>query len=160
MAPTPSKQETGPIQALNWNGGDVLITPEDNDRFVREAKWAVSACQSAMALEIYVKEIKHKFLFEIHKWCEQHQDKVQSAFVVLMPNYFQVFVVTKSHRYDFELSDPLSDFEMELFKNGWSCEVLQIPDGSYETLETFFDTEKSIQVYGQSSGTSRESDKP
>ena len=57
-------------------------------------------------------------------------------------------------RYDFELSDPLSDFEMELYKDGWPCEILQIPDGSSETLETFFDTEKSIQVYGKSSGTS------
>ena len=156
MPPTPSKQ-TGPIQALNWDGGDVLITPEDEDRFVREAKWAVSACQSALAVEHFFKEFKQKFLFEIHKWCEQHRDKVQSAFVVPLPNHFQVFVVAKSDRYDFQLSDPLSDFEMEMYKNDWPCEMLQIPDGTYETLETFFDAKNSIQVYGQSSGTSRES---
>lgn len=156
----PTSKQSAPIQVLNWDDGDVVITPEDEDRFVREAKWAVSACQSALALELFVKKFKQDFLLEVHKWCKKNAEKVQAAFVVPLTNQLQVFVVAKSKRYDFELSDPLSDFEMNLYQNDWPCEILQIPDGSYETLETFFDTEKSIQVYGQSSGPLRQGDEP
>jgi hypothetical protein len=39
-----------PIQ-LQWNGGAVVITPEDEDRFVKEAQWAVTACQGVLSFE-------------------------------------------------------------------------------------------------------------
>ena len=70
--------------------------------------------------------------------------------VSLSPSVFMVFVVTKNQRYDFSLSDSLADLEMDLSKKAWPAEVLQIPDGSTESLQTFFDPEKAILVYGKS----------
>ena len=66
----------------------------------------------------------------------------------------QAFVVTKSPRFDFSLSEDISALEAELFERQWPCEVLQVPHGGIETLQTFFDPERSIQVYGDAGGPS------
>ncbi|MCC7424979.1 MAG: hypothetical protein IT428_32305 [Planctomycetaceae bacterium] len=146
-----------PIQ-LKWDGGHVVITPEDEDRFVKEASWAVSACQNKLALERFVRQFKDDFLVTVHSWCVQQGDRVRGAFVPIdAASHLQVFVVTRLPRYDFTLSQALSDLETRLFEKSWPCDVLQIPDGSMESVQTFFDPERSIQVYGDAAISSHES---
>jgi hypothetical protein len=135
-----------PIQ-LKWDGGHVVVTPEDEDRFVKESVWAVGACQQMLAVERMAEQLKTEFFPMVRRWCEDHADRLETCVVALSPTVFMVFVVTKNRKYDFSLSDALADLEMELAQKSWPAEVLQIPDGSTESLQTFFDPEKAILVY-------------
>ena len=137
-----------PIQ-LHWNGGKVVVTPEDENRFVKEAAWAVSACQSKLAIERYIEQLSAEFFPTVREWCVAHSDRVQAAFVPLPTDHFHVFVVSRSPTYDFELSEPLADLESNLLQKNWPCEVLQIPACDGDALQTFFNPEGSVQVYGE-----------
>jgi hypothetical protein len=142
-----TRTDPKPIQ-LRWDAGNVVVTPEDEDRFVKESVWAVGACQQMLAVERMAEQLKTDFFPTIRNWCEGNAEHIESCFVTLHPGPFMVFVVTKNRRYDFSLSDSLTDLEMKLFEKNWPAEVLQIPDGSQESLQTFFDTEKAFQVHG------------
>jgi hypothetical protein len=133
-----------------WTGGQVVIQPEDNDRFVKSSPWAVDACQSKLAFERYIQDFKSEFLSKLFTWCEEHKDRVQACFVKYPPEgHFQVFVVTTSSQFEFELAEPLSDLEYELTENRrWPCDILQIPNGSPAKLDSYFRKSESIQVYG------------
>lgn len=153
MSTSASKTERDrPIQ-LKWDAGTVVITPEDENRFVKESKWAVTACQNQLAAERFVEQFKSEFLARVHEWCQEHDDRVLAAYVALTSQHLQVFVVSRLGRYDFSLSDDVSDLESELFEKNWPCEIVQIPAGSIESLQTFFDPERSIEVYGDAIGT-------
>jgi hypothetical protein len=65
------------------------------------------------------------------------------------PHGLTVFVVNGATEYDFSLGDQISEFGLLLEKEGWSSNILQIPDGDEEDLLTFFDPETSLQVYAK-----------
>lgn len=151
MATEPKTAERRPIQ-LEWNGGDVVVTAADEDRFVRGSQCAVAACQNGLAAERFVDQFKSQLLRRLRSWCEQHADRVQSCYVPLPPERgVKVFVVTVSQRYDLSLSDALSDLELELDQQGWPANVVQLPSGSPDALRSYFDEAESVQVYGNGS---------
>src|SRR5688572_8763935 len=112
---------------LQWDGGNVVITPEDEDRFVRESRWAVTACQSALAAERFIDQFKGEFLPRLREWCQQRDQLVRACFVPFPTSHLTVFVITRATRYDFSLSDDLADLDMELFQRNWPAEILQLP---------------------------------
>jgi hypothetical protein len=144
-----AKVEPKPIQ-LRWDDGKVVVTPEDEDRFIQEAGWAVRACQQKLAQDRFVEQFKNEFLLALHGWCESHSDRVRDCYVVPGSAWISVFIVTSAPGYDFDLSDAVADLEMALFEKKWPADVLQIPNAGPESLQTFFDREKAIQVYGNS----------
>ncbi|HEX7449599.1 MAG TPA: hypothetical protein VF306_18725 [Pirellulales bacterium] len=139
--------ERRPIQ-IQWDGPRVLFTPEDQDRFVTEAQWAVNACQNALAAERFWEQFTSEFLTTIHIWCEEHADHVAACYVPFPVQSLEVFVISRSERYDFSLSDAVTSLEFELYKKRWPSDVKQIPSGTISDLETFFDPASSIQIYG------------
>jgi hypothetical protein len=140
-----------PIQ-LQWNGGAVVITPEDEDRFVKEAQWAVTAYQGLLAFERLFEQFKREFLPTLHDWCGKHAEAVASCYVPLpLAPCIKVFLVGALNKFDFQLSDAVSDFEVELERAGWPTDIVQLPATSSEMLRSFFDPVQSIQVYGNAS---------
>jgi hypothetical protein len=131
-----------------WEGGHVVITPQDEGRFVRESQWAASVCQSAPAAEPFVERFKTEFLPPLREWCQAHHERIRACYVPFASPHLTVFVITRAGRYDFALSDALSDLGFELFQKNWPAEVLQVPSGSMEDFQSFFDPSSSIQVYG------------
>ncbi len=147
-----------PIQ-LHWAGGQVVVTPEDESRFVLAAGAAITACQNAVAIEHYLHQFKDQFLTPLHEWCEEQKAHVQSCYVAPLTTIFiKVFVVTRSERYDFALSDLIADLESQLGKKGWRADILQIAAKSPEEIRVFFDPLESILVYhdGQRTAASAE----
>lgn len=152
MSPTTS---TGPIQ-LRYNGGQVVVTPEDKDRFVMGSQHAISACQGAVAFDRFVEQFKNDFLRPLYTWCCEHKDSIQACYVPLpfSSSPIKVFMVAKSAKFDFALSDAIADVELEFQEDRWPCDVLQISSGSPEELQVFFDPAQSLQVYGHGDSSS------
>lgn len=102
-------------------------------------------------------DVRTLLLPRIRQWCEAHADRVHAAWLPTPPvEHLQAFIVTRSWRYDFELSSDVADLEMDLFQADWPCEVLQVPNAPNATLRSFFDPQQSILIYGNAAGTSAE----
>ena len=136
-----------PIQ-VQWHGGDIVFTPADEDRFLLGTQSGIAASQSNLASSQFFGTFKADLLPRVRQWCEQHADKVLACYVPFGFEQLTVFAVTRLPRYDFSLSDSIADFEMDLFEADWPVDVRQIPSGSPDTLESFFNSAESIQVYG------------
>lgn len=139
---------SGSAIQVHFDGGHVVITPEDEHRFVKASPWAASADQSAPAADRFVERFKTEFLVTLREWCRAHQERVRACYVPSASPHLTVFVITRAGRYDLALSDTLSDLEFALFQMNWPAEVLQLPAGTIESLQSFFDPSSSIQVYG------------
>jgi hypothetical protein len=145
-----------PIQ-LKWDHGAVVITPQDNDKFVMASQRAVAACQGMYAFDRFIEQFKSVFLARLREWCEQHGEHVNACYVPYpFLSTLKVFIVARSPKYDFTLSDPIADLELELDRKGWPSDIVQLSAGSVEDLYAFFDYPESIQVYGDGSRSSSE----
>jgi hypothetical protein len=157
MSNLQSPSEAKPIQ-LQWGDGQVVITPADQDRFVKEAKWAVAACQGFMQFEKFFKKFTDEFLAQLRAWCERNSDRVAACYVPFAhaQGGVHVYMIAASNAFDFQLSEMISELEQALDNDGWSADILQLPQSSPEMLSSFFEPSRSILVYGNGSGTSSE----
>ncbi len=144
----------GPVQ-LHWSGGQVLVTPEDEDRFVMASRQAISACQGAVILNRALSEFMGSFLAKLHQWCMGQRHTVRACYVPFQsPSCaIKVFMLRQSGEFDFELSDAISDLEVELDAAGWPTDILQIAGSSPEEILSFFDPAQSIQVLDDGNGS-------
>jgi len=134
---------------LSSDGGKVVVTPEDEDRFVITAQNAVKACQEHQRTNEAIKQFKSGLLLPLMEWCEANQHWVSACYVPVPVGYVQVFVVGKSPKYDFGLGTELAQLELALVDAGWRVNVLQIPHADDEELKTYFDPEGALLVYAQ-----------
>src|SRR5258708_25252478 len=72
----------GPVQ-LRFDGGKVVVTPEDQDRFVLAADRAVEACQMMNAGLQLRQRFAEEFLARIFQWCQEHADRVNDCYVAM-----------------------------------------------------------------------------
>ena len=73
------KSETrtkGPVH-LRFDDGRVVVTPEDEDRFVLQSGQAVEACQMANAKTHWIEAFKNEYLARSHQWCSEHKDRME-----------------------------------------------------------------------------------
>jgi hypothetical protein len=131
----------------------VVVEPDDSDRFVTTAAEAARACQQAQAGQEFRAEFEH-FLSFVHGWCITHKDKVDRAFVDIGDGGLRVNICMKSADFDFEFDDKVTDLDIELLERYPKCiaEVTQFPGSIGKQLEP--DSEFAVIVYGDGSGTS------
>lgn len=147
MAIIPAQPVPARTIHLEWDQGSAVMSSEDARRFTDECQWAADAHLQQPIFEEFLRRLKSEFLPEVRRWCADHADRVIAAYVPIHTDHLQVFVVRREPRYDFPLGDDLSNLEMDLFDRSWSCEIIQVPGGSNESLRIFFDPESSVQVY-------------
>jgi hypothetical protein len=151
---TGSVRKTGQFIRLSHDGGNVVVEPQDEDRFVITAQSAVKACQDSQYIKQAIQRFKREFLQPVYEWCRAHAGAVGACYVPVPMAYTQVFVVGTSPKYDFRLGDELAALELKLADAGWRVQVLQIPASDEEDLRTYFNTEGAIEVYAQLATTS------
>ena len=102
----------GPIQ-IHYRTGHFVVAPEDQDRFVAASQQAVSACQKAVVEDRVTKLFADEFLLPLHKWCTEHRLLVEQCYVPFEKygDCIKVFLVSRASKFDFDLSDAISDFE-------------------------------------------------
>jgi hypothetical protein len=142
-----STVETPPIH-LGWDDGAVVISSADESRLGRMLFDALDACGSDPVQAHGIDDFKTGFLPLVRQWCEAHRGLLRSCHLSLASRPMTLLVVSQSTKYDFSLSDPAADLEMELFKMNWPVEVLHVPNGSPESLRSLFDPAQSVSMYG------------
>jgi hypothetical protein len=134
---------------LTSDGGNVVVTPDDEDRFVLTAQNAVKACQEHHRSSEAIKQFKSEFVRPLMEWCERNAARVHSCYIPVPVGFVQVFVVGASTKYEFGLGKDLANLELALADAGWRVSVLQIPFCDDEELKTYFDPEGALLVYAQ-----------
>jgi hypothetical protein len=128
----------------------VIVTPEDEDRFITTAAEAARACQHAQdALQW-----KHEFdqlLTQLYEWCRAHASDVSHAYMAFSPEGLHLFILTRGPGYRFDFDDAVSDLDIKLAERFPRCptEFLQLPEVPIESLTSFFDPGKALQLYGE-----------
>ena len=146
---TLAEHTKGSIIRLSHAHGNVIVEPEDEDRFVMTAQSAVQACQDRQRREEAIRTFKGEFLHPLFTWCREHADQVYACYVPVPSGCLQVFMVGTAPKYDFALGRALAALELKLSDAGWRVNVLQLPASAAEDLQTYFTTEGAIEVYAQ-----------
>ena len=146
---TADKSRAQIIRLSYTDSGRVLVTPDDEDRFVLTAQNAVKACQDQRRSEEAIKRFKSDLIVPLVDWCKRHVDRVHACYIPVPAGFVQVFIVGASSKYDFALGEQVAALELSLFDAGWRVNVLQIPRAEDEDLQTYFNVEGAIQVYAQ-----------
>lgn len=130
---------------LSWDGLKLVVSPEDQDRFVKESQRAFLVSQNGLAFEKFWQQFAAEFLPAVHQWCKEHDERVEACYVAFPTDHVRVFVVRRAKRYDSTLGGDLAALEMDLFEKQWPADIIQIASGH---LESFFNPAASLQVYG------------
>lgn len=138
----------GPIHLNFRSVQQVVVEPEDENRFMMTAKEAARACESAQNM----KDVREQFtqlLVHLHSWCAAHE-AVHAGYAYPGDGYLNILVCTKGERYRFDFDDEITDLDMDLTRRfDWlRAEVLQIPESAKEGNVAL---EKAILVYGDGS---------
>ena len=143
-----STSRKGPVH-LRFDGGKVLISAEDSRRFIMAANRAVRVLQQEKEREDVRRRFNNHYLPFLHDWCVRHADAIRACYLGMPTSHgLTVFVVSKD-KYDFSLGDEIARFGIQLEQEGWSSNILQIPDGDQDDMLTFFNPETSLEVYAQ-----------
>jgi len=141
---------------------DVVVHPQDNDVYVITTKEAVEAIQqwvspfnnviSVVGDHIRsLKEQSESLLLKLQDWSKKHSDTICRAdFRVLSLNDFLFVVMQKDIPYNSDLSDKLTDLDIEIANddnfNLITLNVLAIPRCSFDAAQAFIDWEHNICI--------------
>lgn len=112
----------------------VLFTSETEDRFLMSCREAVRAANIGASAVVIVDEIR-EFVNEVGEWVVAEGTRIAECYIAPREGQLVVFVVPKSHKYDFDLSDALTDLDLRITqKYRIPCEVMQIPEDDLESV--------------------------
>jgi hypothetical protein len=138
-----------PPVKLDYRDGEVVVTPADRDVFFISAEKATQACREAVQADERVARFTHELLVPLREWCAARSSRVSACFIPLPAGHVQVFIVTSSPRFDFDLAEEVAELERRLAEAGWRVSVSQLPASDEETLATFFNPDGALQVYAE-----------
>lgn len=145
------------IARLSFEDGEIVVTPKDRDIFLISAEKATEACRNAIQLDQRIMRFESEFLFPLYQWCAERADRVCACYIPLPGSHIQVFVVTNSPQFDFDLAEEIAALERNLAQSGWRVGVSQLPNGDDRTLATFFNPEGALEVYAKPGSAPQES---
>jgi len=144
------------VHRLRHDSDDrVVVHPSDNDLHVMPAKEAVEAIQRSFSplnkLMPFIEsgmqttgEQSVVLIERLQNWSKEHSDLISRADIrVRSYNDFLFVVMQKEVPYNFDLSDKLTDLDIEIANNSdfdWiTLDVLAIPRCSAEAAQAFID---------------------
>jgi hypothetical protein len=124
----------------------VLVEPEDQDRFMMTAKEAARACKQAEDEKGWVDRF-NEFLIFLGEWCKAHSADVAAGYVDIGDGGLDILICTEGAGYREDFEDTLTDLDLDIVKKFPWCvaEVAQIPCKAKEGQMSF---ERAILVYG------------
>ncbi len=152
MAPVKQAIKERPIHLRFQDVRRVLVTPEDENRFVTTVQRAAFACQTLLKVDEWRKEFE-SLLSYLNQWAEKHKDTVAQAYVGVSSEGLTAVVITKGQEYQLTFDDEVTRLDIELANQFPNCQldVLQSPECEPETRIPYLSLEHSIQVYGDRS---------
>ncbi len=146
------KSETLPRNSakLNFSDGLVVMTPRDLDKFVMSAEKAIEACSKEVKKGERSERFSEHFVAPLYDWCLSNASRIRACYLAVPSDHVPVFVVTNSRRFDFDFAEKVAAIELQLAGTGWQVNVTQLPEADDESLATFLDPEKALQIYANS----------
>jgi hypothetical protein len=141
-----------PIRLSFESREQVLVIPDDEDRFVTTAAEAARACKQADDSREWQKQF-NEFLKYLHKWCDDNSNRIESGYVSVGDSGLNVLLVLSSEGYDFDFEDEIVELDLALARDFPLCtsEVMQVPKPCAVESETI--SPEAICVYGNSRRT-------
>jgi hypothetical protein len=136
---------TGPVHLDIRSVRQVIVHPEDEDRFMMTAKEAARACQQAQT-EKDLREQFTQFLLYLREWCEKHTAEVRYAYAYPGDGFLNVLICTSGEGYRCEFDDAVTELDIALTQKFiWlAAEVMQAPES---VRDGHISLEKAILVY-------------
>ena len=152
----PTKTNTDPVQLDVTREGDrqVVLTPEDEDRFVRSCQWVVETSKLGISREVWLREL-HQLMAYVANWAEGHASRVKSCFAARRDDQLAIYVIPVANHFDFDLTEELTNLDFELAEKYQlvPCDVIQIPKGSASDLNEAVSGRQGIMIYGDDGRT-------
>lgn len=110
---------------------------------------AARACKEAEDLLKWNKGFQ-SFLGYINAWCRKRPTDVARAYMSFSNEGLDVFILTRGSAYRFDMDDEIADLDIILAQQFPRCpaEVSHFPELPTESLTSFFDPQKALQLYG------------
>jgi hypothetical protein len=132
---------------LSFDGGKVVVMPKDYDLFFLCAEKATELHRKPIERDKRISRFMSDLIVPLHEWCVARKDLIESCNLPIPGIHIQVFIVTKSKKFDFDLADEMAALELGLARAGWRIGVMQLPDAPPESQAPFFDATEALQVY-------------
>lgn len=136
----------------------VVITPETMGRFVLPAAKAVAACVNQAQFEAFERAMRQKFqelCGRIGQWCAGRPEVSRALYSQRDGDRYLLLLVVKGDMHDFQLDDPVSDFDMELYRDfpEFPTSVMTVPQQSATGVSAVLDPQEAFEIYADTSGT-------
>lgn len=141
-----------PVRLSFESKQQVIVVPENEDRFLTTASAAALACQQAEAGKEFRSQFEDLLAF-VHEWCEGQAAKVRACYLTVGDVGLNVIVCLQGDDYDFEFDDPIAELDLEIFRRFPKCkvEVMQIPNQEALTDQIpTASTSEVLLIYGHS----------
>ncbi len=127
----------------------IVLTPDDEDRFVRRCGWVVEAAKLGISRDLWLREL-HSLLTHVRRWAEQHAQRIRRCLATQRDAQIAILVEPDSNHFDFTLSDLLTELDLELAEKfqACACDVLQVPHRPLEELHELAGKGEMILIYG------------
>lgn len=124
----------------------IVVEPDDKDRFVMTMKEVAQACKKHEDDKEWQQQFD-SFLIRLREWGAKHSVKVNDIVVAVGDGTLNVFVCTNDSMIDFDFEDEISDLDVALAGEfAWlNADMMQIPISARSGR---FPYEKALQVYG------------
>lgn len=141
--------KTKPIHLNFKSTRQVVVAPDDEDRFVTTEGEAAKACKRAEDDKDFRKQFQSSLAY-LNEWCEKFAGKVQAAYLTVGDSSLNVLICMRGEDYDFDFSDILVELDVKLAQSFPLCvfEVLQIPNQDALTRDL---PGEGLWVYGDGS---------
>jgi hypothetical protein len=117
----------------------VVVTPEDQDRFMLPVKVAVEGCRLILEVSNFQKQFK-LLLDRLAQWTKEHGDDISRVHVGFRDSRWLFLVGRKTVRFNRQLEDELTALDIEIARdnrfNLINLQVLSLPQPSPEAVES------------------------
>ena len=127
---------------LNWqdNDNNVVVTPEDNDRFVLTVSEAVEACKARGNENKF--GLQFNLLMRITaEWLKEHKDKISCSYLTVRDAGLLFLVVRKEISFNSDFEDLLTEFDIKIAQDPQldliDLSVLAIPNSNEAGISSF-----------------------
>lgn len=121
--------------------GKVVVTPQEQDRFVLTVQQATAACLGIMPILQYREQFVEGLMPKLIGWLEDHRKQIHKAFLTIRDGGLMLLVVRNKAEFDREFTDELTTFDMEVAQDaGLSAirlDVLALPKVSDKGAMSF-----------------------
>ncbi|MGD2110508.1 MAG: hypothetical protein PVI86_14095 [Phycisphaerae bacterium] len=123
-----------------------LLSPEDNDLFVRTGNQVINACRLDISVELWMEELK-AMCAQVNDWATSRSGRIESCYCVPQGSRIAMFFAPKSESFDFSLADELAELNLDL-RNDYNVGTVQTQQIPWNEAQRFIHPQTARWVYG------------